>query len=124
MVKAAKMPPLGTHLRFGQLRYHNTVRCLACYHPLDEWSLCDWATAAAGEMGEVCGVVKKARRLGHDDDSVLDNQLDLVSALSDEIADVVIYLDLLASRAGIDLGAAVQRKFNQTSDKVGYEARL
>jgi hypothetical protein len=31
----------------------------------------------------------------------------------------VIYLDLLAARAGIDLGAAVRRKFNHVS-----EARL
>lgn len=111
-------------LTFERLRYANVVRCHDAYDPLEEWSLCDWATAAAGEMGEVCGVVKKARRLGHDDDLVLDDHLDLVADLSDEIADVVIYLDLLAARAGIDLAAAIARKFNQTSLNVHSDVRL
>ena len=111
-------------LTFERLRYANLTRCLDSYHPLDEWSLCDWATAAAGEMGEVCGVVKKARRLGHDDDLVLDDHVDLVADLSDEIADVVVYLDLLAARAGVDLASAIARKFNATSEKVGSAVRL
>ena len=111
-------------LDFGELRPANLVRCHDAYHPLDEWSLCDWATAAAGEMGEVCGVVKKLRRISSDDDAALDAFPDQLVPLSDEIADVVIYLDLLAARAGIDLGSAVRRKFNATSDKVGSTVRL
>ena len=39
--------------------------------------------------------------------------------LADELADVVIYLDILASQLGIDLGKAVMAKWNRTSLKVG-----
>lgn len=39
--------------------------------------------------------------------------------LADELADVVIYLDILAAQLGIDLGEAVMKKWNKTSEKVG-----
>ena len=39
--------------------------------------------------------------------------------LADELADVVIYLDILAAQLGIDLGDAVMKKWNKTSEKVG-----
>ena len=44
--------------------------------------------------------------------------------LTDEIADTALYLDLLAARAGIDLGAAIVRKFNRVSEKHGFPERL
>ena len=47
-----------------------------------------------------------------------------VVEISHEIADVVIYLDLLAQSYGIDLGTAVRRKFNVVSDRRGSEVTL
>lgn len=35
-----------------------------------------------------------------------------------EAADIVIYLDLLCTREGIDLGAEIVKKFNEVSDRV------
>lgn len=112
-------------LNFDVLRDANIERCEAVYHPLADWSLTDWATAAAGELGEACGVVKDLRRL---EDGVgwvkTTDDVRLRVALGEEIADTVIYLDLLAARAGIDLGEAIRRKFNLTSDKVGSAVKL
>jgi NTP pyrophosphatase (non-canonical NTP hydrolase) len=74
----------------------------------------------AGECGEACNAVKKLCRAemgiaGGDSD---------VSKVADELADVVICADLAAMRLGIDLGAAVARKFNQTSRKYGFDVLL
>jgi NTP pyrophosphatase (non-canonical NTP hydrolase) len=109
---------------FGGLRKQNVDRCNQSYHPLDAWSLTDWACAAAGEMGEACNIVKKLRRLDDEHSRTVELRPDLYIALADEIADAVIYLDLLAARAGIDLGDAIIHKFNQTSEKIGSKVKL
>nr|AIA17024.1 Unknown Function [uncultured bacterium] len=44
--------------------------------------------------------------------------------LADELADLVLTADLLAEDAGIDLGAAVRKKFNEVSDKRGLKTRI
>lgn len=44
--------------------------------------------------------------------------------LADELADVVICVDLIAMAQGIDVDAAVRRKFNATSEKVGLYTRM
>jgi NTP pyrophosphatase (non-canonical NTP hydrolase) len=118
--------PTPSHLDFATLRAANMSRVLR-WHPggLAEWSLSDWATAAAGEMGEACNVVKKLNRVrdgltGNGDTAVAE----LDEQLGDEIADVVIYLDLMAASKGIDLAQAIARKFNKTSVKVGFPERL
>lgn len=48
----------------------------------------------------------------------------LTPMIADELADLVIYADLLAERLEIDLGAAVVRKFNKVSERVGSNIRL
>src|SRR5882757_2944807 len=105
-------------ISFGQLRTVSLLRCDR-WHPngIDSWSLSDWATAVAGEVGEACNIIKKLNRIR---DGVRGNKAsdgELSDKLADEIADAVIYLDLLAARAGIDLGAAVVAKFNRTSEQ-------
>jgi len=40
-------------------------------------------------------------------------------ALAKELADIQIYLDLLALQCGIDLGQATMEKFNEVSRRVG-----
>jgi len=95
-------------LSFADLAQANLGRCETSYHPLDDWSPCDWMTAVTGEVGELASLLKNRRR----GDNVLD------SDLAFELADVVIYVDLLAQRLGIDLGRAVRVKFNVVSERV------
>jgi NTP pyrophosphatase (non-canonical NTP hydrolase) len=82
-----------------------------------DWSLNDWAVAVTGELGESCNVLKKVRR----GDLTLDEARPM---LTQEFADVVIYMDLLAAQCGIDLGQAVMETFNAKSVKVGSRVRL
>jgi len=96
----------------------NQRRCRDVFFEPTEWSLSDWGVALAGEVGEACNVVKKIRR---NDFGTRGEGRDL---LADELADVFCYLDHLAARAGIDLGAAVVRKFNEVSDKRGSTVKL
>ena len=108
----AQAPALD-QLRFSDLHDVNARRCADAFkHDVDGWGLMQWACAAAGEMGETCNLVKKIER----GDFALES---VRVELGDELADVVIYLDLLAHRARIDLGAAVRRKFNSVSEKRG-----
>jgi NTP pyrophosphatase (non-canonical NTP hydrolase) len=99
-------------LSFKDLRVVNVRRNIELYkQQLNEWTPTDWACAAAGEMGETCNNIKKLKR-GED--------LPL-SDVADEIADTVIYLDLLAARMGINLDEAVINKFNSTTDRFPKE---
>jgi NTP pyrophosphatase (non-canonical NTP hydrolase) len=82
-----------------------------------DWSLGDWMTAVAGEVGEAANVLKKVRR----GDLSLDEAR---PAIARELADVVIYLDILAKQAGVDLGRAVMDTFNAKSVQVGSRVRL
>lgn len=77
-----------------------------------DWSDSDWLQAVTGELGEYANLRKKVLR----GDLSMEEAL---PALAKELADVVIYLDILAFRLGVDLGQAVQSKFNETSEKVG-----
>lgn len=43
-------------------------------------------------------------------------------AIADEIADVVIYLTLLAHELGIDLDEAIERKIKKNADKYPVRA--
>jgi NTP pyrophosphatase (non-canonical NTP hydrolase) len=112
-------------LKFSDLRNANLARC-AKWHPngLSEWSLSDWFTATMGELGEAANVAKKLNR---ERDGMIGNdksQVELLQDLADEIADVAIYLDILAASEGIDLAKAIASKFNKTSVKVGFSDRL
>ena len=77
-----------------------------------DWSPAQWLQAVTGELGEYANLRKKVER----GDMTLEEAR---PALADELADVVIYLDILASQLGIGLGAAVMSKWNRTSEKVG-----
>lgn len=77
----------------------------------DNWSLSDWATATAGELGEAANIVKKIRR----GDFTLEEGKEM---LAKELADIQTYLDLWAMAAGIDLGQATIDKFNEVSKRV------
>lgn len=97
------------------LRNANVRRCTTSFkHALDDWSEMEWGCAAAGEMGELCNLLKKRKR-GEDVP---------LKDVMDEIADVIIYLDLLAARLGVHLSGPIREKFNETSTKKGSDIFL
>jgi NTP pyrophosphatase (non-canonical NTP hydrolase) len=112
-------------LTFDDLAAADLVRCDVSFGGLDKWSPTDWGCALAGEVGELCNFLKKLLRLQTNPDwSPKDVNLDLLGSIAGELADVVIYADLLAQRLGIDLGKAVVAKFNEVSERVGSKVRL
>lgn len=109
-----RCPAKRNGLSFKTLRDANVARCEDVFHKLESWSPQDWMCAAAGELGEAANLIKKMRR----------GEIVPESDVANEIADTVIYLDLLAARLGVDLGAAVARKFNIVSERRGSQIKL
>jgi len=74
----------------------------------------------AGEVGEACNIIKKMERerMGIRGSRATREQL------AEELADVVICVDLIAMSAGIDLEEAVREKFNATSRKYGLSTLM
>lgn len=109
-------------LTFEQFAKHNRARCESLSgfnHKLDSWSLSDWMTATMGELGEAANVAKKLNRIR---DGIPGNKLsepELQVMLKNEIADVFIYLDLMAQSQGINLEEAVRDAFNAKSRELG-----
>ncbi len=102
-------------LTFAKLRRINIERCQSVYHNIDDWSPNDWMVAVCGELGEAANFLKKIHR---GDEGVT------VEDVGKELADVVIYLDLLATRLRLNLGQEVVDKFNETSKKHGFKDQL
>jgi NTP pyrophosphatase (non-canonical NTP hydrolase) len=112
-------------LTFSEVSEVSLDRCLR-WHPggLNSWSLSDWFTALAGEVGEAGNVIKKLNRVR---DGIVGNREtpeDLRVALGKELADCYLYLDLLAQAAGVDLADAICKKFNEVSVRNGFPERL
>ena len=65
----------------------------------------------AGEVGEACNVIKKLARekLG------IRGSRATVFDLKDELADIIICVDLIAAEFDIDLEVAIRAKFNHTT---------
>lgn len=74
----------------------------------------------AGEVGEACNVIKKLERerLG------IQGSKDTVEHLAQELADVIICVNLLAIAYDINIDREVALKFNATSDKVGLKTKM
>lgn len=92
-------------------------------HALDSWSLSDWLTATMGELGEAANVAKKLNRIRDSIPGNTQGEAELRAAFRQEIADVFVYLDLLAQSQGFTLGEVVPEKFNRTSAKLGCPIR-
>lgn len=73
-----------------------------------------------GECGELQNEVKKWARGMLNMEGGEDN----LEAISEEIGDVLICLDRVASMFGISLEEATRDKFNKTSDKYDFDERL
>jgi NTP pyrophosphatase (non-canonical NTP hydrolase) len=116
-----------SNISFRHFSRANRERCEATTgfnHPVEGWSEAEWLAAATGELGEVAHVVKKMLRERDNLTSGTTPQTELAYKLGEEIADTIIYLDLLAQRSGVYIGDAIARKFNAKSDEIGSEIRL
>jgi NTP pyrophosphatase (non-canonical NTP hydrolase) len=114
--------PEATPLTFAALRAANVARLpkfknakgVAAHTKADgsDWIPAQWLQALVGELGEYANLRKKFER-----GDLARSEFD--AAARDELADVVVYLDILAFQLGIDLGSAVVSKFNRTSLRAG-----
>lgn len=101
----------------------NKLRCEApngFNHKLNSWSTSDWFTAMVGEAGEAGNIIKKLNRVRDGIPGNAETPDELRLALGLELADVFIYLDLMAQSLGFDLMELVEAKFKKTSNKIGY----
>ena len=105
---------MSTELSFAKLNSVNVIRCQDVFPECREWSESDWAIALVGEVGEACNLVKKRNRGQKIDPEIV----------ADEIADAVIYADLLCEKLGVSLEAAIIRKFNEVSKRRNYQIKL
>lgn len=109
-------------LTFNGFSIINRMRCehpQGFHHQLESWSLSDWMTATMGELGEAANIAKKLNRIRDGIPGNTQTEEELRAAISEEIADVFIYLDLLAQSQRLDLATIVREKFNKTSRKMG-----
>lgn len=115
-------------LTFNALRAANIARIplfrdangkLCHNHDGSDWSASDWMMALVGELGELANFLKKVKRgdYSEHDDGVM-------AHVAKELADVQIYLDILAFRLGVDLGRATLEKFNEVSERVKCDVRI
>jgi NTP pyrophosphatase (non-canonical NTP hydrolase) len=113
-------------MKLSVLRMANVKRCEEVFHPLHSWTPTDWACAMAGEAGEACNAVKKLRRLADGTNTAKDPQTEAeaLKAIGSELADTIIYIDLLAARLGLDLSYEVECKFNEVSQRMNSSVRL
>lgn len=118
--------PITNALTFEELRQKNIARQPLfknkkgeLVHPTgaDTWTISDYYTALEGEAGEAGNIIKKIRR---GDFTLEEAKVDL----GKELADTLIYLDLLAAKCGIDLHAVTVGKFNEVSFKQKIDVML
>ena len=121
-------------LTIRQFSALNYLRALEWHKDgLESWSPAEWGNALAGEVGELCNVLKKILR--HDkgiQQLAVDagkpyqsgTRAKLLLAAAKEIADSYTYLDLVAARLGLDVQQCVVGKFNEISEREGLPMRF
>jgi NTP pyrophosphatase (non-canonical NTP hydrolase) len=102
-----------------QLENINTERAklFSDYRYFDEKNPLYYANAAAGEMGELCNMLKKYLRDYPEQAKDKDGSPINPYAICLEAADVIIYLELFCSIWGYSLSSLLQTKFNEVSVK-------
>lgn len=103
-----------TDLSFNTLRTANRARANEVFQMCDRWQASDWFLALVGEIGELGNLLKKVNRGEDIPQKMIEN----------EIADIQIYLDLLADFLNCDLAEATINKFNEVSAKRNSSVRL
>lgn len=109
-------------LSFKELRKANLARMpqfknkqggLAHSHPQGkDWSPAQWLQAVVGELGEYANIRKKFERGDITEE-------EFRAEAKKELADVATYLDILAFQLDVDLGQAIEDKFNEVSERIG-----
>lgn len=105
-----------------KFRETNIKRAKEGFKTYDNVPLLFFTTALAGEVGELCNMIKKKERAkyGGLDAGTNHKAADITKdVLKEEIGGIFIYLDLLASLEGIDLEEAIIETFNSKSEKYG-----
>jgi len=114
------------YLNFSYVSQINKERALEWHKGgLEEWSPAEWGNAAAGEMGELCNVLKKILRA----DSGIQQASgitrgELLEKAAQEIGDTFLYLDLIASRLGLSIGTCIRDTFNRVSEREGFPQKI
>ena len=109
---------------FRPLNVQRATTGFKCY---DNQPLTYWTTALAGEVGELCNMIKKMQRVekgGIDGGSSYTAKDITKEMLKEEIGGIAIYLDLLASLLDIDLEEAIIDTFNSKSEKYGFAEKI
>jgi NTP pyrophosphatase (non-canonical NTP hydrolase) len=110
-------------LDLQNFRQINTQRAVEGFKTFENVPLSFWGTALAGELGELCNMIKKMERvrMGGIDAGNSYRAADITEAmLEDEIGGIFIYLDLLAALLKINLEKAVIETFNNKSEQYGF----
>jgi NTP pyrophosphatase (non-canonical NTP hydrolase) len=111
-------------LTFRPINVDRARNGFKCY---DNQPLTYWTTALAGEVGELCNMIKKMQRVergGVDGGSSYTAKDITKEMLKEEIGGIAIYLDLMASLLDIDLSEAIVDTFNQKSIQLDFPQRL
>lgn len=104
-------------LTFSRLREANKLRRAEIHIAAKKYSKLEWAACLCGEAGELANFIKKDSRINYEGDVHK-------SEISKEIADCLIYLDLIANEYNINLEECVIEKFNEVSEKYGSNVKL
>jgi NTP pyrophosphatase (non-canonical NTP hydrolase) len=91
----------------------------AAHSTLDgsDWSPAQWLQAVMGELGEYANLRKKFER-----GDITEEEFKVEARK--ELADVQVYLDILAFQLGINLGEATISKFNEVSERINCSIRI
>jgi NTP pyrophosphatase (non-canonical NTP hydrolase) len=94
-------------LTFRELQDACEARTPCFPETANNWSFLERAGALCGEAGELANFAKKHRRDG----------LECEQEMAKELADIVTYATIFATRLGVDIGEAVRDKFNEVSQR-------
>lgn len=110
-----------------RFRATNVRRAREDFKTYDNAGILYFTTSLAGEVGELCNLVKKLERhkIGGPDHGHTTKVADITpEKLRDEIGGIFIYLDLLAALLDVDLEEAATETFNNVSVKIGSDYRV
>jgi NTP pyrophosphatase (non-canonical NTP hydrolase) len=122
------VPILGAVLAKGKLdisefRKMSIRRAIEAFNCYENQPLTFWTTALAGELGELCNMIKKIQRVelgGIDGGHSYTAKNITPEMLKEEIGGIYIYLDLLASLLKISMEDAIIDTFNEKSKDIGW----
>lgn len=114
-------------LNLQTLRTTNVDRAINGFNCYNNQPITYWTTALAGEVGELCNMIKKLQRVekgGIDSGSSYKASDIDKNMLKEEIGGIAIYLDLLASLLDVDLEDAICTTFNKKSEQLNFSQRI